>query len=397
MDAQTLIVVNSAISLVMTLTMLGLFLASRIDRCLLHWTLAGAGFLATSCLSLLHSTQDLHYLLGPPLGNALLLGSYLFLFSGVCHYLKKPLRSSLLVWLLVFTYLLNLTDFARADLIHRLLLNYPLHILINLATVVVLLRAQLSTMKAAVMVFVAILSLNIGQLLLRFVFFLIDHLGWYPLSDNPFIHNAGTMGILLFMLIAMTSCLLLLVRQKTLELQQVAEKDPLTGWLNRQSLARRLEAEWQRCQRLQQPLSILAFDIDHFKQVNDRFGHPTGDCVLQQVTSRVAEELRGYDLQFRMGGEEFIVGLPNVTKNQLQQISERVRHKIAHTLFADEKQLSISVSVGCATSDLQQDWQQLLEQADKALYQAKQQGRNRVIHYQLPNLLSPMSTVASHA
>ncbi|MFN6972104.1 MAG: hypothetical protein ACK4NN_14655, partial [Rheinheimera sp.] len=222
MDAQTLIVVNSAISLVMTLTMLGLFLASRIDRCLLHWTLAGAGFLATSCLSLLHSTQDLHYLLGPPLGNALLLGSYLFLLSGVCHYLKKPLRSSLLVWLLVFTYLLNLTDFARADLIHRLLLNYPLHILINLATVVVLLRAQLSTMKAAVMVFVAILSLNIGQLLLRFVFFLIDHLGWYPLSDNPFIHNAGTMGILLFMLIAMTSCLLLLVRQKTLELQQVA-------------------------------------------------------------------------------------------------------------------------------------------------------------------------------
>ena len=115
--------------------------------------------------------------------------------------------------------------------------------------------------------------------------------------------------------------------------------------------------------------------------MNDRFGHPTGDCVLQQVTSRVAEELRGYDLQFRMGGEEFIVGLPNVTKNQLQQISERVRHKIAHALFADDHQLSISVSVGCATSDLQQDWQLLLAQADKALYQAKQQGRNRVIHF----------------
>jgi len=390
MDAQTLLVVNLAVSLVMTLTMLGLFLASRPDRCLLHWTLAGAGFLANSFLSLLHSTQALPYLFGPPLGNALLFGSYLFLFSGVCRYLKKPLRASLLVCLLVLTYLLNLTDFARADFIHRLLLNYPLHILINLATVVVLIRAKLRTMKAVVLLFVAILSLNIAQLFLRFMLFFIDQLGWYPLSDNPLIHNAGTMVILLFMLIAMTSCLLLLVRQKTLELQQVAEKDPMTGWLNRQSLTRRLEAEWQRCQRLQQPLSILAFDIDHFKQVNDRFGHPTGDFVLQQVTQRIAEELRGYDLQFRMGGEEFIVGLPNVSKSQMQQISERVRQKIAHTLFADEKQLSISVSVGCATSDAQLNWQLLLDQADKALYQAKQQGRNRVIHYHLPTVLLPL-------
>ena len=394
MDAQTLLFVNFAVSLVMTFTMLGLFFSSRKDRCLLHWALAGAGFLANSALSLLHTGQVLTYELGPPLGNTLLLASYLFLLNGVCHYLHKPLRIELLGSLLVLVYLLNMTDFARADFIHRLLINYPLHIAINLATVVILIQAKLSTMKAAVLMFVLILSVNIVQLSLRWIMFVVDLLGWSLLGDSPFIHNAGTMGILLFMLLAMTSCMLLLVRQKTLELQHIAEIDPLTGWLNRQSLTRRFDAEWQRCQRLQQPFSVLAFDIDHFKQVNDRYGHQTGDLVLQEVSSRVAEELRGYDLQFRIGGEEFIVGFPDVNANQLALISERVRKRIAQSFFAQAQQLSISISIGCATSGGQPDWYALLEHADKALYQAKQQGRNQVMHYQNAALVCQLSAIA---
>lgn len=380
MDMLTLLTVNLSVSFIMTLTMSGLYLSNRQELCLAHWAAAGAGFFANSLLSLIHTQDPLPYWLGPPLGNALLVGSYLFFYSGISHYLKQPVQTAHMLGLLIVVYLLNMTPFAQSEYLHRMVLNFPLLICINLLTLRRVLQARLTQMRATVMVFFAVMAANMLQLLIRFVFFTLQLNGVINPEDYPLLHESGTMAVLLFMLTAMTSCMLLLVRQKTLQLQQQAETDALTGWLNRQSLEQRLHTEWQRCRRMQQPYSLLVFDIDHFKQINDRYGHQTGDLVLRQVGQLVAAEFRDYDLQFRIGGEEFLVCLPGVDQAQLQLISERVRLAIAGSQFAGSQQLAVSVSVGCATASAQQlNWQQLHAQADQALYQAKGQGRNRVI------------------
>ncbi len=389
MDMLTILTVNLSVAIIMTLTMAGLSLSNRQDLCLAHWTVAGAGFFTNSLLSLLHIHHPLPYWIGPPFANTLLVGSYLFFYSGISHYLKQPVQTAHLLGILLLVYLLNMTQFAQSDFLHRIVLNFPLLICINLLTLRRVLQARLTQMRATVMVFFAVMAANMLQLLIRFVFFTLQLNGVVAPEDYPLLHESGTMAVLLFMLTTMTSCMLLLVRQQTLQLQQQAETDALTGWLNRQSLEQRLHAEWQRCRRMQQPFSLLVFDIDHFKQINDRYGHQTGDLVLRQVGQLVAAEFRDYDLQFRIGGEEFLVCLPGVDQAQLQLISERVRLAIAGSQFAGPHQLAVSISVGCATASAQQlNWQQLHAQADQALYQAKGEGRNRVVCFQPLALLA---------
>lgn len=230
--------------------------------------------------------------------------------------------------------------------------------------------------------FATVISLNILQLAARLLLFIAHQLNWYPLINNPLVNNLGTLAILLFMLGSLTSCMLLLVMQKTAQLERLANTDPLTGWLNRQSMQQRMDTEWHRCQRTRQPLSLLLFDIDHFKRVNDQYGHSTGDAALQHTSALAKTLLRDYDLLFRIGGEEFLICLPNVDATQLKRISERLRQKIATSALTTQPDLTLSISVGCATASSDTaTWQALLEQADQALYHAKQQGRNQVVHY----------------
>ncbi len=378
MDVLTLLTVNLSVAAIMALAMIGLYLSNRHELCLAHWALAGTSFFANSLLSLVHTLTPLPYWLGPPLGNLLLVSAYLFFFSGIRHYLKLPVRLSQLLGILLVVYSLNMTAFAREGIEVRVLLNFPLLIAFNLLTLRSVLQARLTQMRGAVILFFVVMAANMLQLSLRFVVFLLQYVGVIQSGHYQELHSFGSLAVLLFMLCAMTSCMLLLVRQKTLQLQQQVETDPLTDWLNRQSLQARLQAEWHRSVRLQQPLSLIIFDIDHFKQINDRFGHQCGDQVLKQVSQLAAAELRGYDLQFRIGGEEFLVCLPQVSRQQLQCISERIRSAIASAVFAGPQQ--VTVSIGYASSDVAplQHWNQLYEMADQALYQAKAQGRNRV-------------------
>lgn len=379
MDAQTLLIINFSVATTLNLVMLGLYFSNRQEISLVHWSLAAAGFWGNALLGLLYTPDITPYWLGPPVGNTLLVSSYLFLLTGLCHYLKKPLPLLRVIGLLFLVYLMHFTHFAQAGFINRSLLCFPLLILISLYTLYTLFKANLTGMRIAVWLFAIFISLNTMQLAVRLVVFVYHESTALPLNNNPLIHNAGTLAILLFMLGTLTSCMLLLVRQKTLQLQQLAHTDPLTGWLNRQSMQQRIDAEWHRCKRTQQPLSMLLFDIDYFKQVNDKYGHHTGDDVLQQTSAQAKTLLRDYDLLFRIGGEEFLICLPGVGAGELAQISERLRKRIANLQLAAQPDLKLTISIGCSTSDNDmQSWQPLLEQADKALYQAKQHGRNQV-------------------
>lgn len=162
--------------------------------------------------------------------------------------------------------------------------------------------------------------------------------------------------------------------------------DPLTGIANRRFFERRLSEEIERWLRRQEPLTYMLVDIDHFKQVNDRYGHQVGDQVLQQVAELLGRDLRGVDLLARYGGEEFMLLLPNTTRVQATAIAQRLCGNVArHALaVADGEALNTSVSIGVACLEATEErpaapgiW--LFQKADAALYQAKQSGRNRVV------------------
>jgi two-component system, cell cycle response regulator len=164
-------------------------------------------------------------------------------------------------------------------------------------------------------------------------------------------------------------------------LEQLAAFDGLTGVYNRRSLQDALEGEIGRSRRYGRPISVMMLDLDLFKDINDGYGHIFGDEVLKQFSARAAESLRDSDLLCRFGGEEFTVILPETDHPGAVQVAERVRHSTAAEPFLVQGvPVSLTVSIGLATWKNAQEGtaDQLLESADKALYEAKKNGRNRV-------------------
>lgn len=157
-----------------------------------------------------------------------------------------------------------------------------------------------------------------------------------------------------------------------------AHRDPLTGIGNRAALEDHLAREVALARRHHQSLSLLVVDIDWFKQVNDRHGHTIGDAVLRSVARVTKELLRGDDLLFRFGGEEFVVLLRGTPQDGAMIVAERIRAAIAAAnCICEGKDIKVTVSLGVATLR-EEDGDRLFDRADHALYEAKQQGRNRV-------------------
>ncbi len=173
----------------------------------------------------------------------------------------------------------------------------------------------------------------------------------------------------------------LLTLRQVQRLRALSLHDPLTGLLNRRALDAELMREWQRLQRDGQAFALLALDLDHFKGINDRHGHLVGDEVLAQTAQRLQAAVRGSDLLARTGGEEFVVLMPGVDAAGAQVAAERLRTAVAGTPFRVScGTLPLSVSVGVApVREAQGDPREALQRADRALYQAKAAGRDRVV------------------
>ena len=163
------------------------------------------------------------------------------------------------------------------------------------------------------------------------------------------------------------------------ELLTLSRTDALTGVLNRRAILSRISTELSRASREGTPISLSMLDIDHFKQVNDTYGHLAGDTVLRECTKRIRSALRQYDSLGRFGGEEFLVVVPGVEKELAVAVSERIRSAIADADFrVDGTPIQITVSQGVVAWDGVATVDRLVAAADKALYRAKENGRNRV-------------------
>lgn len=164
------------------------------------------------------------------------------------------------------------------------------------------------------------------------------------------------------------------------QLEQLATRDELTGVLNRRAAMQVLAEELARSRRTERSFSIAIFDVDKFKQINDRLGHGTGDLVLMQFASVATAAVRDTDRFARVGGEEFLLVMPEQREPQsAAQVADRLRGLVEQHAWANvDKTLAVTVSAGVATLGAAETVEQLMARADHALYAAKEQGRNRV-------------------
>jgi two-component system, cell cycle response regulator len=175
------------------------------------------------------------------------------------------------------------------------------------------------------------------------------------------------------------------LEEKRAALEHLSRTDGLTGLVNRRHFEERLAAEWARSERYRAPLSCMLLDIDHFKKVNDTWGHPFGDVVLKEVAAVARRALRDVDVIARYGGEEIIALLPETSPDEAWRAAERVRMgveamRLTCRTVEPPEQVRCTASIGVATapSPAVESAEQLVQLADECLYEAKQGGRNQV-------------------
>ncbi|MBY0463986.1 MAG: GGDEF domain-containing protein [Burkholderiales bacterium] len=166
------------------------------------------------------------------------------------------------------------------------------------------------------------------------------------------------------------------------QLQNMAMLDALTGLLNRRAFEMQAEQAISRARRDGTCLAALMLDLDHFKHINDQYGHPAGDAVIKLTADVLVASVRDTDLVARVGGEEFMVLLPGTSPQAALEVAEKIRQRVEHTRQAlnstEHIYVSTSVGVACSAAGKVCSFEELYAQADQALYEAKRLGRNRV-------------------
>lgn len=193
------------------------------------------------------------------------------------------------------------------------------------------------------------------------------------------------MGLISLSVLGSMGFILMIKEQADRVIREIAMIDSLTGIFNRRALMERGEKEYAISQRNKLPLAVLMLDVDHFKRINDEYGHPTGDAVLVDVAHILAARLRKQDTLGRFGGEEFCIVLPATDEAGAMMLAEKLRVAIENAQMPGaNNKISITISIGLTVctancADCTQSFQKLIDDADAALYLAKNDGRNRSV------------------
>jgi diguanylate cyclase (GGDEF)-like protein len=380
MDAFTLVVAAALSSSIMAGSMGLLYIASSRQASLLHWAMAGIFFSMSNSIAawIIHGHGAGPMLAG--LGNALHVAGQLGMLAGARRHLNLRPGWGWFTAIAALVLAAHGLPFASASPVNRLYLMTPVVATINLATAWLLWRGSEREARAAYLPLVVLEVLSAVQIGLRCAAMAANDGHAPAFLGGQFLLTTGALSMLVFLSVGTMGCALIVTQQQTLALRRASLTDVLTGWLNRRALNDIATREFRRCRRTGTPAYFLTFDIDHFKSINDRYGHGVGDAAIRHVTTVSARVLRGYDALFRIGGEEFAVLLTGATLDDVVRIAERLRELVSQSpLHAQGQAVSMTVSVGVAGLEAgDHKWEDILRRADEALYHAKQHGRDRV-------------------
>jgi len=200
------------------------------------------------------------------------------------------------------------------------------------------------------------------------------------MDDQAFLTTRRSFILSLFLIFSLVILLIYLavqIERSHTRLDYIASYDSLTGVFSRRSFLRRLDEDLQRCTRYRTPLSLIYFDIDYFKEINDTYGHAEGDCVLREFCKTVQSRLRGTDYFGRLGGDEFIAVLPGTDRTGAEKLAQIMYSKLKSTPLCRTGIISCSMGVGEAGAACDSA-EHLIHQVDQALYASKRNGRDRI-------------------
>jgi diguanylate cyclase (GGDEF)-like protein len=380
MDSFTLVVASALVAGIMAASMLLLYRASSRQRCLLDWSLSGLCFLASNVIGALALKYKIEHALAPAIANMFYIAGHAGILAGVRRHLSLRPRYDGVALLALAVLCVHALPFAQGSVLHRLFLFTPVVVGINLGVVWLLRRQPDDGARPAYLPLMGLELLFAAQMSLRTLYLAASEDRVLTFMGSQFLQTSGSLFVLVFLSVATMACALIVTHQQELALRRASLTDVLTGWLNRRALHDIARREFHRCRRTARPLFFITFDIDHFKAINDRYGHSVGDAAICHVTTLAARALRGYDAIFRIGGEEFAVVVSGGALADVQGIAQRLRELVADTpLLAQGLAVPMTVSVGVAEArDGDAQWEDVLKRADEAMYHAKQHGRDRV-------------------
>jgi diguanylate cyclase (GGDEF)-like protein len=380
MDSFTLVVASALVSGTMAVKMLLLYRASTRQPCLLDWSVSGLFFLVSNIIGAFAAKYQVSYVVAPALGNMFYIAGHAGILIGVRRHLFLRPRYDLLGLLALAVLAVHALPYVHSSVVHRLFLFTPVVVGINLGVVWLLWQQPDEGARRAYRPLLALELLFLAQMSMRALYMLASEDHQLTFMGSQFLQTSGSLFVLVFLSVVTMSCSLIVTHQQEEALRRASLTDVLTGWLNRRALHDIARREFQRCQRTATPLFFITFDIDHFKSINDRYGHSVGDAAICHVTALSARALRGYDALFRIGGEEFAVLVDGGSLAGVTGMAQRLREQLAATpLHTQELSVPMTVSVGVAAArhgDTQ--WEDVLRRADEAMYHAKRHGRNRV-------------------
>lgn len=400
LDARTIFVLTALFSGLITVVFFSIHRGVYgVVRGVLSFAWAYGFFTLFACLLLFRN--QLHPLLGVVLADTTLSLALLMIADGVCRIKSQPLASRFYRWYLTLC-LLGFSWFTFIDpsVGKRVLITIICIVLIFSWVLRLLSHQRIRSWRLGEWILAASLLVSVLTALVRAAILI-----FYPQTgaEASVLNYQGqqahylTVNLLATVFIAFG---LIVITQDSLrrDLERLASYDALTGVLTRRVILNLLDKSIAKVRRTGRPLALMMIDLDHFKRINDNFGHRVGDKVLAEIIAAVERALRKDTYIGRYGGEEFLVVMPDTSHEQLLEVGERVRRVAAGTVIAHPGgSIRCTISIGALIIDNSnvEQLQDPVTQADKALYQAKVLGRNRLVLVEKPDLLSqpnPQST-----
>jgi diguanylate cyclase (GGDEF)-like protein len=380
LDFPTLVYVGILLGIGAAIGFTSLMLVLRHQIVLRLWVLSL--WVATLGIVLIGMRHQIPDVLSIVAGNAALAVANGLMLKGIAMHVGKPLRLRMPVLLVcVYTALMAWFAYIVPNLHLRIVFASAQSVIWDVWFVVLLLRYGQREIRMSCRLAAAVMAFDAVFFSVR-IFVPID-----PGAAGD-IMRAGSPVVITFIVSILTAlatyfALLLLITERLMvDLRKLARTDGLTGLLNRTAILAEGRSSLARCRQRKQPFALLIFDLDHFKRINDNWGHEAGDIVLQRFSAIIREGVRWPgSLASRYGGEEFVLTLPGAHIFPAMEVAERLRQALANSpVEVGRQMIATTTSIGVAVAQPGMSFEQLVIQADEALYRAKSEGRNGVTY-----------------